>query len=102
MSDFSGDVSAEPLVIPPVVYLPTKPGAGDQLTMIEMRETEDGRVALMAYTALDRLARCCGDHQPWVLYRTEALAELRNGAPYDIVVFDQLIPEELRHTEADR
>jgi hypothetical protein len=87
---------ARPLV-PPVLYLPCKAGSTTDLAMIEMRELEDGRVALMAYTSLDRLARCCGDQQPWVLFKTESLGELRRDSPYDVVVLDQALPVDLRH-----
>lgn len=88
-------------VVPPVLYLPTKPDPDPEVTKIEMRELEDGRVALMAYTALDRLARCCGPHQPWVLYRTDALGELRETSPYDVIALDQPIPEELWRREGE-
>ena len=45
----------------------------------------DGRVALLAYTALDRLATCMGPYQPWVLYRTEQLDELGGVQSYDVI-----------------
>ena len=96
--DILGSGQTRPLV-PPVLYLPCKAGSSVDLAMIELRELADGRVALMTYTALDRLAASCGEHQPWVLFKTESLEELRRTSPYDVVLFDQPIPEELRHRE---
>lgn len=83
--------------VPPILYLPCKAGSTTDLAMIEMRELEDGRVALMAYTALDRLARCCGTEQSWVLFKTASLGELRRESPFDVVLFDQPLPDDLRH-----
>lgn len=83
--------------IPPVLYLPIRPGSTAETPEIEMRRLEDGRVALMYYTALDRLERCCGPHQAWVLYRTEDLGRLRATSPFDVAVMDQPLPPELWH-----
>lgn len=85
-------------VIPPVMYLPASPGGGadGEPAEIEMRRLLDGRVALLAYTALDRLADCCGSEQPWVLYKTDQLDELNKVSPYDVIVIDQPLPDELR------
>lgn len=85
-------------LIPPVVYLPCRPTVPGEAPQIELRRLEDGRVALLAYTALDRMSRCCGPHQPWALYPTEELSALRRSSSYDVVVFDQELPAEVRHT----
>ncbi|MHA3949030.1 SAV_915 family protein [Cellulomonas bogoriensis] len=37
-----------------------------------MRETKDGRLALLVYKAPDRLVACCGDAQPSTLKPTQA------------------------------
>ncbi|WP_424922760.1 SAV_915 family protein [Aeromicrobium chenweiae] len=42
-------------------------GVGRRHGVVGLR---DGRTALLAYTALDRLVDCCGDRQPWVLIET--------------------------------
>lgn len=102
MNQTDHDTTAEPAPasrppIPPVLYLPAEPGASESGARVEMRQLQDGRTALLAYTALDRLARCCGPHQPWVLYRTEMLDTLRLMNPFDVVVFDQPLPEEAWH-----
>ena len=93
----SPDAAERPL-IPPAVYLPCSPTIPGEAPQVEMRQLEDGRVALLAYTALDRMARCCGPHQPWALYPTEELSALRSSSPYDVVVLDHELPPEVRHT----
>ena len=84
--------------IPPVLYLPCRPTIPGESPQVELRTLEDGRLALLAYTALDRLARCCGDHQPWTLMETGHLSTLREQARYDVVLLDQELPAEVRHT----
>ncbi|MBK1788829.1 SAV_915 family protein [Prauserella cavernicola] len=85
--------------LPPMLYLPTGPHAVDGTgeTTVELRRTEDGRVALLAYTAVDRLVECCGEHQPWLMVRSEHLPKLHERQPYDVIVLDGEIPTEWRH-----
>nr|WP_306814227.1 SAV_915 family protein [Actinomyces bowdenii] len=66
-----------------------------------MRQTKDGRVALLAYTALDRLVRCMGPHQPWVLYETARLHELETVRSYDVIYLDMEMPRELWRTSKE-
>lgn len=80
--------------IPPVLYLPTS-GQDLEGLPVELRQTADGRTALLAYTALDRLGTCCGPDQPWALVPTDKLDQL--GIAYDVIYLDMAIPEELWH-----
>ncbi|WP_240471043.1 SAV_915 family protein [Schaalia suimastitidis] len=95
-----GDGAAAPVgidgevMIPPVVYLPSTGASTKYGAEVELRTTQDGRTALLAYTALDRLSRCCGPHQPWVLYPTDRLGELMEACPFDVIYFDMVIPPE--------
>ena len=41
--------------IPPVLYVPCEPGSTADDARLTVRATRDGRRALLAYTALDRL-----------------------------------------------
>lgn len=85
--------------LPPVLYVPTtRPTAGGEDTHIELRKTGDGRTALLAYSALDRLVACCGESQPWVLVGTEYLPRIHERLPYDVIFLDTEIPEDLRHS----
>ena len=69
---------------------------------IELRRLRDGRRALLAYTAVDRLVKCMGPNQPWALFLTENLDELAEAQPFDVVMLDQRIPRELWHQEERR
>jgi hypothetical protein len=88
-------------VVPPVLYLPCRPTIPGSQPEIELRRLEDGRLALLGYTALDRLARCCGPRQAWVLYQTAELSALRAQTSYDVVLLDQELPRELWASEDD-
>lgn len=48
------------LPMPPVVYVPCIPG-DDGINHLSYRNLDDGRVALLVYTALDRLTDLAGD-----------------------------------------
>ncbi|HKN55675.1 MAG TPA: SAV_915 family protein [Amycolatopsis sp.] len=85
--------------LPPALYLPTGPvSRKDEGASIELRRTPDGRTALVAFTALDRLIECCGKHQPWILVNTEHLPKIHAARPYDLIVLDSPLPAELRHS----
>jgi hypothetical protein len=56
----------------------------------------DGRLALVAYTALDRLVDGCGRDQPWVVIPAAKLDEIDQHQPYDLILLDVEIPEEQR------
>lgn len=74
-------------MIPPMLYLPTRARAdGEQFP--EIRELPDGRRALVAFTALDRLAESCGPNQPWIVIPTESLGQVKDVQPFDLVTFD--------------
>ena len=95
------------MVVPPAVYLPcaAMPAAGvagwgladpDAEVTVEFRRTNDGRTALLAYTALDRLVDCCGPYQPWILMPTAKLDEIDRYQRYDLILLDMDVPVEFR------
>lgn len=82
--------------LPPVVYVPVgSVPEGDSVDIV-FRRTLHGRLALVLYTALDRLVDGCGPHQPWILLPTERLVEVHEHNPFDVVYFDLEMPEEER------
>lgn len=87
--------------IPPALYLPSTGASNTRGAKIELRQMRDGRVALLAYTALDRLARCLGPNQPWVLYPTENLDQLEAVQSYDVIYLDTPVPRNLWHQTKD-
>lgn len=86
--------SEPPVIVPPVLYLPARehPEGG---VYPEVRKLQDGRQALLAYTALDRLAKACGESQPWILVHTAELGDIQERQPYDVVAFDPQLPTQL-------
>lgn len=93
------DAVAQPIPgdFPPVVYLPCAEAVDDpSAALIDMRQTRDGRMALLAYSALDRLHGCCGADQPWILMPTSELARLQAAQPFQLLLVDVPIPIEKR------
>jgi hypothetical protein len=89
--------SREQPPVPPIVYVPCAPSrAGDQDLTVDLRQTLDGRLALLAYTALDRLIDCCGPEQPWAVMRTADLEQIRVTSGFEIILLDLEIPPEHR------
>ncbi|MCV7112699.1 hypothetical protein H7I55_17220 [Mycolicibacterium setense] len=86
-----------PRDFPPVVYLPCAEAVDDPNdARIDMRETRDGRTALLAYSALDRLYECCGDDQAWIVVPTAVLSNLQNLHPFQMLMLDIEIPIQQR------
>jgi hypothetical protein len=93
---------AKPLV-PPMLYVPVADyGSGSDELSIDFRRMVDGRTALIAYTALDRLIDGCGPAQPWVLLPTAQLSAIDERRPYDVIVLDATVPADKRRTAGDR
>ncbi|WP_245601258.1 SAV_915 family protein [Mycetocola saprophilus] len=82
-------------IIPPMLYLPIRI---DELgrQFVEVRPHGDGKRALLAFTALDRLASQCGPEQPWIVVQTDRLGEIKEAFPFDVVSFDPAIGAHLR------
>lgn len=85
--------------VPPILYVPCESTTTPQgQAKLSLRRTKDGRTALLAYTALDRLVRCCGAEQPWVVVPTDQLDEINATQSYDVVYLDLPVPEHDRVT----
>lgn len=90
-----------PRDFPPVVYVPcaeTTAEVADARPV--MQRTKDGRLALLVYSAMDRLYECCGRNQPWFVLPTEALDELQRSQGFQLIVLDVRVPEEHRQQGA--
>lgn len=81
---------------PPVAYLPCTLDAEGEPADIRLVQLQDGRVALLGYTALDRFVACCGEGHPWALYPTSELAVLRDRKPFDVAWLDLPLPPAMR------
>lgn len=76
-----------------MVYVPCAPqGSGAEELTVDLRQTRTGQLALLAYTALDRLIDCCGPEQPWAVMPTADLEHVRLATGFDIILLDLAIP----------
>jgi hypothetical protein len=90
------------VIFPPIVYVPcapVQPGSGE--IDVDLRMTRDGRLALLVYSALDRLVTHCGPAQPWTLMQASDLERVRLETGFELVLLDLDIPAELRRTEGE-
>ena len=92
----SNEVLQPEVIVPPALYLPIVDNPDSEGQMAVVRPLADGRMGLLAYTALDRLADKCGANQPWMLLMTSELGRIRAAQPFDVVAFDLMVPESLR------
>lgn len=94
--------AASAKMFPPIVYVPCSPlRPGQNQLSVDLRRTRDGRLALLVYSALDRLVSCCGDRQPWTVIPTVDLERVRLETGYSLIFLDLEIPEDLRRQEED-
>lgn len=88
---------AQVTALPPMLYVPLVDEATDPAdAQLEYRLTKDGRKALLAYSALDRLQRGMGVEQPWAVVPTVQLEHFREVDRFDTVVLDIVMPARLR------
>lgn len=88
---------------PPVVYVACDKPHGDSPSAevrvpleIRLRRTRDGRVALLAYSALDRFRDLAGPETSWALLTHEGLDEVYARQPFDLLLMDVAVPEDSR------
>ena len=81
--------------MPPVVYVPCLVDPGTGAERVHLRTTKDGRTALLAYSALDRLVAGAGE-VPWALMTVPDLQRVHDESPYDVLYLDVRIPEQQR------
>ncbi len=77
--------------MPPVLYVPVRRSESGTVETVRL-PMDNGGMALVAFTALDRLARGCGEGQEWALVFTSTLDKVRAESPFDAVAFDVEFP----------
>ena len=85
-----------PKDFPPVVYVPCSTDADTGAMSVTLRVTTDGRTALLAYSALDRLRKGAGEDVAWALLTIEDLQRVYEETPYEVLYMDMRIPESAR------
>lgn len=87
----------------PTAYVPSQRlREGDTEATLELRNTEDGRVAMLAFSSLEQLVGCCGEAQPWVALPLDRVDNLRELSGADVTLWDLELPAELRHPTGER
>lgn len=85
-----------------VVYLPSeRPKAGDTEVTVELRRTNDNRLAVLAYSSLESLVACCGELQPWVALPANKVTEVADHSQADVVLWDSGLPVEQRRDKTE-
>ncbi len=74
-----------------MIYLPVQ-AAGQERFVALRRPLADGRMSLIAFSALDRLVDACGDRQAWVCVNISETEDIRAETPFDVVVLDPDVP----------
>lgn len=78
----------------PAYYVPCFTD-GDGVLRVMLRETRDGRVALIVYSALDRLRAGAGG-VPWAFLTLAQLQAVKDESPFDVIYQDIRIPDDKR------
>lgn len=90
-------VRVGPMDLPPYVYVPCAPfKRGDTDLTVDLRSTRSGQIALLVYSALDRLVDSCGPEQPWTVLPATELEQVRVATGFELILLDVCIPEHLR------
>ncbi len=85
---------------PTWAFVPTRPILGPhEQVHPELRRTDDGRLALLAYTSLERLVEGCGADQPWVRVPVEEFERIHAECRFDTIALNVALPTECRHRE---
>ena len=82
-------VSGLPPNLPPVLYVPTSAPTPDGRAHIAMTPLADGRLAVFAYSAIDRLAEYYATEAPWALLTIADLQRAHADVPFDLLLVDQ-------------
>jgi hypothetical protein len=85
-----------------VVFVASKPlNPGDREVTLELRPTNDGQLAIMAFSSLETLVAGAGPQQPWIAVPPDKVEELISRSNADGVLLDMVIPPSLWHGPAE-
>lgn len=82
---------------PTVVWTPTAaPMRDGEHPPLVLREMQDGRVAMLAYTSLEEMTEGCGPGQPFISIDAEAVQVCQHLAEADVVLWNPVLAAEVR------
>lgn len=74
---------------------------GDTEVTVELRRTNDDRLAVLAYSSLESLVAGCGEGQPWVSLPERSVGTVVQESGADLVLWDPVLPDEQRRDEPE-
>ncbi|RZS30397.1 hypothetical protein EV193_11795 [Herbihabitans rhizosphaerae] len=84
--------------MPYEVLLATHPGRSvGERVMLELRESVNDQLVVMAYSSRQALVECCGRGQSWIRVPAHELPNLKRSAGFKAVALDTPLPVETRH-----
>lgn len=75
--------------------------ADDAYAQIELRPTEQGKLALLCYESLELLLAACGPQQAWISVRREHVDDVMQYTDADVVLWNASLPEEVRKNDEE-
>lgn len=82
---------------PTVLYIPTAaPLRGEDEVSLVLRELDTDQLAILVFTSREMLLRGCGNEQPWIGVKPEALHELQHLSEADVVLWDVVLDPAVR------
>src|SRR5690606_4047664 len=72
-------------------------GGGDEGPDVELRELDDGSLALLAYTSLQALTERAGPRQPYIQVLPSAIEDIRYALGADVVLWDVALDGAVQH-----
>lgn len=83
-------------------FMPSAPvQADDAYAQIELRPTEQGKLALLCYESLELLLAACGTQQAWISVRREHVDDVMRYTDADVVLWNASLPEEVRKNDEE-
>lgn len=89
-------------VDPVLAYLPSERAyRGETKVTVELRRTNDDRLAVLAYSSLDALVTGCGERQPWVSMPVGSVSMVAKESGANLVLWDPVLPAKQRRVESN-
>jgi hypothetical protein len=82
---------------PTVLFIPTAtPLRGEDEVGLVLRELDTDHLAILVFTSPEMLLRGCGNEQPWIGVKPEALHELQHLSGADVALWDVVLDPAVR------
>ena len=83
-------------------FIPSLPvEADDTHAQVELRPTEQGKLALLCYESLELLLAACGNQQAWISVRRGQVDDVLEYTDADVVLWNASLPDEVRKDDEE-